>query len=88
MAQVKKVTRLTPRQIRLVGTVPCERIYPVEGTVKTTADLKTVGFKLNREQAIHLARVILAVTQDWQEVDITGFRLRNVITVTAVAKGA
>jgi len=29
------------------------------------------------EQAIHLARVLLAVTQDWEEVDITGYRFEK-----------
>jgi hypothetical protein len=38
--------------------------------------LETVGIKLDRDQAIHLARVLLAVSQDWPEIDITGYRLR------------
>lgn len=41
------------------------------------ADLDTVGFKMSREQAIDLARVLLAVTQDWEIVDVTGFRLKQ-----------
>jgi type II secretory pathway pseudopilin PulG len=39
--------------------------------------LKTVGFKVSREQGIALARVLLAVTQDWDEVDITAYRLEK-----------
>jgi len=53
------------------------RIYPTENTRKTIADLQTVGFHLSCEQAIHLARVLLAVTQDWKEVDITGYRFER-----------
>jgi hypothetical protein len=57
--------------------VRCQRIYPVEDTNKNVAELKTVGIKLNREQAIHLARVLLAVTQDWAEIDITAYRFEK-----------
>ena len=52
----------------------CQRIYPVEGTNKTIADLKTEGFKLTREQAIHLARVLLAVSQEWSDMEVTAYR--------------
>jgi hypothetical protein len=27
--------------------------------------------KLSKDQAIHLARVLLAVSQEWEEIDIT-----------------
>lgn len=53
------------------------RVYPRLGTKKTVQELETVAFKLNRQQAIDLARVLLAATQDWQELDITGFRLKK-----------
>lgn len=49
----------------------------MSGTKKIVEDLETVGFKLTQSQAIDLARVLLAVTQDWQEIDITGFRLEK-----------
>jgi hypothetical protein len=54
--------------------VRCERIYPTEGTRKTIDELQSVGIKLSNEQAIHRARVLLAVTQDWDSVDITAYR--------------
>jgi hypothetical protein len=67
----------------------CDRIYPTEKTARTIADLQTVGFKLSKEQAIQLARVLLAVSQDWDEIDITGWRFQtrasdgtNIVTVT------
>jgi hypothetical protein len=47
------------------------------GTKKVVEELDTVGFKMSRQQAIDLARVLLAVTQDWQEIDITGFRFEQ-----------
>jgi hypothetical protein len=39
------------------------------------AELQTIRIKLNKEQAIHLARVLLVVTQEWNEIDITAYRL-------------
>lgn len=50
------------------------RIYPVEETQKSVGQLESIGIKLDKEQSIHLARVLLAVAQDWDEVEITGYR--------------
>jgi hypothetical protein len=57
--------------------VRCVRIYPTEETDRKISELKTVGFKLTKEQAVHLARVLLAVAQEWENVDITGYRLER-----------
>jgi hypothetical protein len=67
--------RKSPSSVDVNPYVRCQRIYPVEGSHRTIADLQTVGFKLSREQAIHLARVLLAVTQDWDEIEVTGYRM-------------
>lgn len=64
--------RVAPGSVRINANVRCERIYPTESTRKTVGELKTVGFRLSREQAIHLARVLLAVSQEWADVDVTG----------------
>jgi hypothetical protein len=40
-------------------------------------ELQTVGLRLTREQALHLARVLLAVTQEWVEIDITAYRFKR-----------
>jgi hypothetical protein len=69
--------RKTPRSIQVDSNLRCQRIYPVEGSKKRVDDLRTIGIKLNREQAINLARVLLAVTQDWEDVDITGYRFEK-----------
>jgi hypothetical protein len=59
----------------------------VEGSAK-----QRVGFTLTKEQAIHLARVLLAATQEWDTIDVTGFRLQKrsdgtfPITITSVEK--
>ena len=69
--------RQSPRSITVDANVRCLRVYPVEGTAKTLNHLKTVGLKLSRDQAVHLARVLLAVTQDWDEVEITARRFER-----------
>ncbi|WP_088254905.1 hypothetical protein [Fimbriiglobus ruber] len=69
--------RQSARAISIDSNVRCERIYPTEDTKRTIADLQTVGIRLNKEQAIHLARVLLAVTQEWDEIDITAYRLER-----------
>ena len=50
--------RVAASSLRIDPNVRCQRIYPVEDSeaTKKIADLKTVGIKLSREQAIHLAR--------------------------------
>lgn len=69
------MARKSPKSILVDPNVRCLRIYPVEKTNKSVKDLKTIGIKLSKSQAIHLARVLLAVSQEWDEVDITGYRL-------------
>jgi hypothetical protein len=71
------MTRKSARSVTISSNLRCQRIYPVQGTNKTVEELTTVGFKLTREQAIHLARVLLAVTQDWSDIDLTGFRSKK-----------
>ena len=70
--------RQTASSIKIDPNVRCLRIYPVEdnaNSTKTIANLKTVGIKLSREQAIHLSRVLLAAAQEWDEIDITAWRV-------------
>lgn len=69
--------RKSATSIRVDPNIRCLRIYPAEGTKKNVGDLQTVGFKLSRDHAVHLARVLLAVSQDWSEIDITGYRLEK-----------
>jgi len=76
MASVSK-KRVAASSLKIDPNVRCQRIYPVEDSAatKTITDLKTVGIKLSREQAIHLARVLLAASQDWEEIDVTAWRV-------------
>jgi hypothetical protein len=66
--------RKSSTSVQIDPNVRCVRIYPTEDTSRTIADLQTIGFKLSREQAVHLARVLLAVSQDWETIDVTGYR--------------
>jgi hypothetical protein len=70
--------RVGASSIKIDTNVRCDRIYPIEDSSrspKSIADLKTVGIKLSKEQAIRLARVLLAASQDWEEIDITAWRV-------------
>lgn len=73
---MKPRTREASTSIVLDPNVRAMRVYPVEGSSKTVEDLQTIGIKVSREQAIHLARLLLAASQDWDEVDITANRLK------------
>jgi hypothetical protein len=64
------------------GNIQCQKIYPVQQTKKEVSNLKTVAFQLTSEQAIDLAKKLLGAAQASKVIDVTGFRLRNVITVT------
>ena len=66
--------RVTSTSTRIDPNVRCHRVYPTIDTKRSMKDLATVGFKLDRNQAIHLARVLLAITQDHKEVDVTAYR--------------
>lgn len=85
------MTRKSATSVTISPKLRCERVYPIQGTKKTVAELKTIGFKLNRDQAINLARVLLAVSQDWSGIDVTVFRSKRFsdgtspITITTAA---
>ncbi len=73
----KTSKRKSSTSISVDPNVRCQRITPVEDTKKTIENLKTVGIKLNKEQAIHLARVLLTVSQEWDVIDITAWRFEK-----------
>ncbi len=66
--------RLTINQVIVPPNLRALKVYPLEDTAKTIADLKTVGIKLSKDQAIALARVLLVASQDWDEMEITCYR--------------
>lgn len=53
--------------------VRCLQVFPKEKQA-AYKDLKTMGVKLSREEALHLARAILAATQEWEEVELVVHR--------------
>ena len=71
------MTRQSVKQIEVDTNLRCLRVYPVEGSKKTISELKTVGLKLSKEQAIHLARILLVAAQEWGELEITAYRTKT-----------
>ena len=69
--------RQSTRLIELDPNCRAIRLYPTEDSTKDIKTLKTIGISLSKDQAIHLARLLLAATQDWDEVDITGWRFKK-----------
>ncbi len=85
--------RKTATSIRVDPNIRAARIYPIEDSKKEkVADLKTVGIKLTREQAVRLATALLAMAQEYEEIDLTGHRFERrkdgtyPLTVTAMSK--
>ena len=72
-----RMKRQSAGSVSIDTNVRCLRIYPTEDTRRTVSELQTVGIRLAKEQAIHLARVLLAVSQEWDEVDITAYRFEK-----------
>jgi hypothetical protein len=87
------MARKTATSVRINPNVRALKVYPIEGTTRNVSELQTVGIQLSTDQAVHLAGVLLAMAQDYDKIDITGYRLRPRksdgtydITVTSVKK--
>ena len=84
--------RKSVKSVTIDQNIRCQRIIPVEGSNRQTADLHTVGFRLTKVQAIQFATVLLVAAQEWDIIDVTGFRLEKrsdgtfPITITSVPK--
>ena len=84
------MTRKTAKHLVIDSNIRCQKIYPIETSKKQLSELKTVAFKLTRDQAVHLAVTLLAASRNWDEIDLTGFRFSKrksdgtyIITVTS-----
>jgi hypothetical protein len=53
--------------------IRCLQVFPKEEDA-AYKDLDTMGVRLSREEALHLARAILAATQEWEEVELVVHR--------------
>lgn len=71
------MARESSRSIVVNPNIRCMRVYPTESTKKDIKELKTIGIRLNKEQALHLARVLIAACQDWKEIDLTAYRFEK-----------
>lgn len=77
------------------ANIRASAVYPVAGTKKPLADLKTVGIKLAPDEAVRLAAAILVVAQNGESIDITAYRTHprasdgtHKISVTSKSKAA
>ena len=66
--------RVSAANVRLNPNLRALAVYPQKGTAKTMTTLQTVGIRLSREQAVDLAKLLLALSQDHEQVDITAGR--------------
>ena len=66
--------RISPKNISVKSNLKVNKVYPLLDTKKDIKDLKTVGIQLSKNQAIELSRILLAVSQDWEVVDLTFYR--------------
>lgn len=96
-----KKRTVTVTNIEVKGNVRAERVIPVEDSVNTPCPADhskrwkgtTVSFRLSKEQGIQLARVLLAVTQEWDELWVIAWRKQKradgtyPVTVTSTAEG-
>ena len=75
----------TLKKLIIDSNVRCERIIPVADSINTPCPAKhskawkgsTIALQLTKDQAIQLARVLLAATQEWDHVNITAFRYQK-----------
>lgn len=68
------MSRHTTSDFGVDPNMRCLRVYPVRGSRKQIANLKSVGLKLTRDQARHLAQALFAASKHWDEIDITAYR--------------
>ena len=66
--------RRTIKSVTIDPNVRCHRVYPAEDSKREMSKLQTVGLTLTSDQAVHLARVLLAAAQDWDAIDLTAYR--------------
>jgi hypothetical protein len=71
------MSRKTIREIKVETNLRCNRVYSVEQSSKELSNLQTIGIKLTQKQAIELSRALLLASQDWDEMEITGYRFNK-----------
>ena len=77
--------RKSVKRVIVDQNVRCQRIFPIEESKtglcsakhSTRWTGKTIALQMTKDQAVHLARALLAATQEWNEIDITAFRFQR-----------
>ena len=71
------MARKSVKSLTISQNVRCSNVIPMAGSTKTIENLKTIGFTLTKEQAIHLARVLLAGTQEWERMNVDSLQTQE-----------
>lgn len=83
------MSRESVKQFGIDANVRCVSVYPTIRSRKLLTELKTVGLRLTRKQALHLAQVLLVAAKEWEDIEITAYRstrqsdMTHQITVTS-----
>ncbi len=74
------MSRKSLKEIQIDTNLRCQKIYPVEYSRRTLDSLQTIGIVLTKQQAIVLSRALLVASQDWDVIEVTGYRLKKRVT--------
>jgi hypothetical protein len=64
--------RITAKALDFEIDAKCDKLYPID-PANLNADLKTIGFRLNKKQALSMAKLLL-LCSEWESVDVTIYR--------------
>ena len=67
-------SRLAATDVRVDPNIRRATVSPTSDTKKSIEELPTIGLRTTRDQAIRLARVLLTVTQDRDDVELAAKR--------------
>ena len=76
---------ITLKNLSIDENERCQRIIPVADSINTPCPAQhskkwkgnTIAIHLTKDEAIHLAAVLLAATQHWKEISVTARRLQR-----------
>ena len=79
------MARQSVKALTVNQNVRCQSVIPDPEGQRTQCPARhsarwrgdTVGFQLTKQQAIDLAKVLLAGSQDWQQIDVTIWRFQK-----------
>jgi len=70
----KRNPRVSAGSVSPRSNIRAEAVYPVPGTKRTLAELKSVGIRLTAVETVRMATAMLVLAQTCDEIDITAWR--------------